>query len=155
MNRAIALSPAGGIIVDDPDLQMTSADELKAELDEGGAGDATGRGGCRRRLRARRARPTASPAAATDQNNKTAIGGVAQTLAVPLSTTSSFSQMFQYQADLQNTDDNRLQFAMRLNTQIAGPIGLQVTYLFDRENVVVAGVQNADQDLRLALQYRF
>lgn len=35
VNRAIALGPAGGLIVDDPDLRMTSADELKAELDEG------------------------------------------------------------------------------------------------------------------------
>jgi hypothetical protein len=88
-------------------------------------------------------------------NNKTASGGLLETVTVPISATSSFSQMFQYQADLQNTDDNRLQFEMRLNTQIAGPIGLQLTYLFDRENVVVAGVENSDQDFRLSFQYRF
>src|SRR6266540_6327393 len=35
VNRAIALSPGGRLIVDDPDLQMTSANELKAELEEG------------------------------------------------------------------------------------------------------------------------
>ncbi len=35
VNRAIALSPDGRLMVDDPDLQMTSADELKADLEEG------------------------------------------------------------------------------------------------------------------------
>ena len=35
VNRAIAVSPDGRLIVDDPNLQMTSADELKAELEEG------------------------------------------------------------------------------------------------------------------------
>ncbi len=35
VNRAIALGPAGGLIVADQDLRMTSADELKAALDEG------------------------------------------------------------------------------------------------------------------------
>ena len=36
VNRAIALSPNGRLIVgDDPDLQMTSADALKADLEEG------------------------------------------------------------------------------------------------------------------------
>jgi hypothetical protein len=88
-------------------------------------------------------------------NNETVSGGVLQTVTVPINAMSSFSQMFQYQADLQNTDDNRLQFEMRLNTQIAGPIGLQLTYLFDRENVVVQGVDSIDQDLRLSFQYRF
>lgn len=88
-------------------------------------------------------------------NNETASGGVLQTVTVAINAMSSFSQMLQYQADLQNTDDNRLQFEMRLNTQIAGPIGLQLTYLFDRENIVVAGVNSADQDLRLSFNFRF
>jgi hypothetical protein len=35
VNKAIALAPAGRLIVDDPDLQMHSADELKAELERG------------------------------------------------------------------------------------------------------------------------
>jgi hypothetical protein len=35
VNRALALSPGGRLIVDDPDLQMTSADELRSELQEG------------------------------------------------------------------------------------------------------------------------
>jgi hypothetical protein len=35
VNRAIALAPRGRLIVDDPDLGMRSADELKAELEAG------------------------------------------------------------------------------------------------------------------------
>ena len=35
VNRAIALAPAGRLVVDDPDLQMRSADEVKAELERG------------------------------------------------------------------------------------------------------------------------
>jgi hypothetical protein len=35
VNRAIAVAPGGRIVVDDPDLQMHSADELKAELQRG------------------------------------------------------------------------------------------------------------------------
>jgi hypothetical protein len=35
INRAIAVAPGGRIVVDDPDLQMKSADELKAELEAG------------------------------------------------------------------------------------------------------------------------
>ena len=41
VNRAIALSPAGGLSVDDADLQMTSADELQAELEAGLRRDAS------------------------------------------------------------------------------------------------------------------
>ena len=35
VDRAIALAPGGRLVVDDPDLQMHSADELKAELQRG------------------------------------------------------------------------------------------------------------------------
>jgi hypothetical protein len=35
VNRAIAVAPDGRIVVDDPDLQMHSGDELKAELEAG------------------------------------------------------------------------------------------------------------------------
>jgi hypothetical protein len=35
VDRAIALAPNGRLIVDDPDLQMHSADELRAELERG------------------------------------------------------------------------------------------------------------------------
>jgi len=35
VNRAIAAAPQGRLVVDDPDLQMRSADELKAELEGG------------------------------------------------------------------------------------------------------------------------
>jgi hypothetical protein len=35
VNTAIALAPQGRLVVDDPDLQMRSADELKAELEAG------------------------------------------------------------------------------------------------------------------------
>ena len=35
VNRAIALAPGGRIVVEDPDLQMRTADELRAELDAG------------------------------------------------------------------------------------------------------------------------
>ena len=35
VNRAIARAPGGRIVVEDPDLQMRSADELKAELEAG------------------------------------------------------------------------------------------------------------------------
>ena len=35
VNRAIAAAPQGRLVVDDPDLQMRSADELKAELQGG------------------------------------------------------------------------------------------------------------------------
>lgn len=41
VDRAIALSPSGRLIVDDPDLMMTSADELKAELESGLRRDAS------------------------------------------------------------------------------------------------------------------
>jgi hypothetical protein len=34
-DRALALTPAGSLIVDDPDLKMHSAAELKAELEKG------------------------------------------------------------------------------------------------------------------------
>ena len=35
VNRAMAVAPGGRVVVDDPDLQMHSADELKAELEAG------------------------------------------------------------------------------------------------------------------------
>jgi hypothetical protein len=35
VNKAIALAPGGRLVVNDPDLQMHSADELKAELQRG------------------------------------------------------------------------------------------------------------------------
>jgi len=35
VNRAIALSPASSLTIDDPDLQMHTAAELKAELEQG------------------------------------------------------------------------------------------------------------------------
>src|SRR5437773_4756640 len=35
VNKAIALAPNGRLVVDDPDLQLRSADELKAELEAG------------------------------------------------------------------------------------------------------------------------
>ena len=35
VDKAIALAPGGRIVVDDPDLQMHSADELRAELQRG------------------------------------------------------------------------------------------------------------------------
>lgn len=35
VDKAIALAPGGRLIVDDPDLQMHSADELRAELQRG------------------------------------------------------------------------------------------------------------------------
>jgi hypothetical protein len=35
VNKAIAAAPSGRLVVDDPDLQMHSADELKAELERG------------------------------------------------------------------------------------------------------------------------
>ena len=35
VDKAIALAPGGRLIVDDPDLQMRSADELRAELQRG------------------------------------------------------------------------------------------------------------------------
>lgn len=41
VDRAIALAPAGRIVVDDPDLQMHSADELRAELQRGLTRDAS------------------------------------------------------------------------------------------------------------------
>jgi len=41
INRAIAIAPRGRVVVDDPDLQMHSADELKAELEAGLRRDAS------------------------------------------------------------------------------------------------------------------
>lgn len=41
VERAIAVAPDGRLVVDDPDLQMTSADELKAELERGLTTDAS------------------------------------------------------------------------------------------------------------------
>jgi hypothetical protein len=41
VDRAIAVAPNGRIVVDDPDLQMRSADELKAELVAGIRRDAS------------------------------------------------------------------------------------------------------------------
>ena len=35
VNRAVAVAPNGRIVVDDPDLQMHTGDELKAELEAG------------------------------------------------------------------------------------------------------------------------
>ncbi len=35
VDKAIALAPGGRLVVDDPDLQMHSADELRAELQRG------------------------------------------------------------------------------------------------------------------------
>ena len=35
VDKAIALAPGGRLVVDDPDLQMRSADELRAELQRG------------------------------------------------------------------------------------------------------------------------
>jgi len=35
VNKAIALVPQGRLVVDDPNLQMRSADELKTELEAG------------------------------------------------------------------------------------------------------------------------
>lgn len=41
VERAIALAPAGRLVVDDGDLQMRSGDELRAELERGLAFDAS------------------------------------------------------------------------------------------------------------------
>ena len=41
VNRAMANAPGGRIVVDDPDLQMKSADELRAELEAGLRQDAS------------------------------------------------------------------------------------------------------------------
>lgn len=41
VDRAIALAPGGRLAVDDPDLQMKSADELRAELQRGLVRDAS------------------------------------------------------------------------------------------------------------------
>jgi hypothetical protein len=41
VNKAIAVAPSGRLVVDDPDLQMHSADELKAELERGLQRDAS------------------------------------------------------------------------------------------------------------------
>lgn len=41
VNKAIALAPDGRLVVEDPDLQMHSADELKAELQRGLERDAS------------------------------------------------------------------------------------------------------------------
>jgi hypothetical protein len=41
VDKAIALAPAGRFVVDDPDLQMHSADELRAELQAGLKRDAS------------------------------------------------------------------------------------------------------------------
>ena len=35
VNRAVSVAPGGRVVVNDPDLQMRSADELKAELEAG------------------------------------------------------------------------------------------------------------------------
>ena len=40
-DKAIALAPGGRVVVDDPDLQMHSADELRAELQRGLTRDAS------------------------------------------------------------------------------------------------------------------
>jgi hypothetical protein len=41
VNKAIGLAPGGRLVVDDPDLQMKSGDELKAELEAGLRADAS------------------------------------------------------------------------------------------------------------------
>jgi hypothetical protein len=41
VDKAIALAPGGRLVVDDPDLQMHSADELRAELQRGLTRDAS------------------------------------------------------------------------------------------------------------------
>jgi hypothetical protein len=41
VDKAIALAPGGRLVVDDPDLQMRSADELRAELQRGLVRDAS------------------------------------------------------------------------------------------------------------------
>lgn len=41
VRKAIALAPSGRLVVDDPDLQMHSADELEAELQRGLTRDAS------------------------------------------------------------------------------------------------------------------
>ena len=41
VDKAIALAPGGRLVVDDPDLQMQSADELRAELQRGLVRDAS------------------------------------------------------------------------------------------------------------------
>ncbi|HVL69525.1 MAG TPA: hypothetical protein VM364_19865 [Vicinamibacterales bacterium] len=41
VDRAIALAPGGRLVVDDPDLKMRSADELRAELQRGLERDAS------------------------------------------------------------------------------------------------------------------
>jgi hypothetical protein len=41
VNRAIALAPGGRLVVDEPDQQIKSADELKAELENGLRRDAS------------------------------------------------------------------------------------------------------------------
>ena len=41
VDKAIAVAPAGRLVVDDPDLQMHSADELRGELQRGMTRDAS------------------------------------------------------------------------------------------------------------------
>jgi hypothetical protein len=57
----------------------------------------------------------------------------------------SFQQFFLYLRDFTEGDDHRVQVGAEIAGAIKGPVGMKLTYTFDRENVVLDASEKGDQ----------
>jgi hypothetical protein len=85
---------------------------------------------------------------------KTATVGGIQTATLTLRSanpedSSAITEQLLYLPDLRNTEDYRVNFVVTLSNPIAGPFFVDVSYNFDREQVVQPGVDPTDQKVQV------
>lgn len=90
---------------------------------------------------------------AVDGNSATA--GIYQLAAAKLNANWSLSQSFLFLNNFNDGDDYRMQAMAALTGKIAGPLGLQLSYTADHENLVVAGSDSTSQSVSVGLQLQF
>lgn len=85
----------------------------------------------------------------------TGTGGFLESAQYSINRAWSLEQFFLYLRDFTSGDDHRLQFSVKLNGAIRGPVGLQLSYTVDRENVVLDASEKADQRIVASVSLRF
>lgn len=83
-------------------------------------------------------------------NGASGVGGVVQTAMFVITPTWRAQEMALYLKPFDN-DDYRMQFQVALNGQIVGPIGLNLSYSMDRENIVIGSSEKTDRRLTVGL----
>lgn len=85
----------------------------------------------------------------------TGTGGIFQSAEYTITKVWSFQQFFLYLRDFRSDNDSRVQVNAQVNGKIRGPVGLTLTYTFDRENVVVDASEKGDQRLVAGVNVTF